>query len=62
MKEAERSNYLGGLIARTLCQDDYIDTLKITIRPSTEAKAVLLYDTEQCETQLYKNISGILKR
>ncbi|MGC4130158.1 MAG: toprim domain-containing protein, partial [Bergeyella sp.] len=57
-----KSNYVGSLIAGTLCQDDYTDTLGTHILPNTEGKAVLLYDTEQSETQLYKNISGILKR
>lgn len=57
-----KSNYVGSLISGTLCQDDYIDTLGTNILPNTEGKAVLLYDTEQSETQLYKNISGILKR
>ena len=57
-----KSNYVGSLIAGTLRQDDYIDTLGSNILPNTEGKAVLLYDTEQSETQLYKNISGILKR
>ncbi len=57
-----KSNYVGSLIAGTLSQDDYIDTLGTHIHPNTEGKAVLLYDTEQSETQLYKNISGILKR
>lgn len=57
-----KSNYVGSLIAGTLRQDDYIDTLGTKILPNTDSKAVLLYDTEQSETQLYKNISGILKR
>ena len=57
-----KSNYVGSLIAGTLRQDDYIDTLGTNILPNTDSKAVLLYDTEQSETQLYKNISGILKR
>jgi hypothetical protein len=34
-----------------------IDTLGINIQPNNEKKAILLYDTEQSETQLYKNIS-----
>ncbi|GEM52767.1 topoisomerase [Empedobacter brevis NBRC 14943 = ATCC 43319] len=57
-----KSNYVGSLISGTLQQDDYIDTLGTNILPNTDGKAVLLYDTEQSETQLYKNISGILKR
>ena len=57
-----KSNYVGSLIAGTLHQDGQIDTLGTHILPNIEGKAVLLYDTEQSENQLYKNISGILKR
>ena len=57
-----KSNYVGSLIAGTLHQDGQIDTLGTHILPNIEGKAVLLYDTEQSETQLYKNISGTLKR
>jgi hypothetical protein len=57
-----KSNYVGSIISGTLRQDDSIDTLGTHISPNTEGKAVLLYDTEQSENQLYKNISGILKR
>ena len=57
-----KSNYVGSLIAGTLCQEEYIDTLGTHILPNNEGKAVLLYDTEQSENQLYKNITGILKR
>jgi hypothetical protein len=39
-----------------------IDTLGTIIQRNDSNKAVLLYDTEQSEVQLYKNISGILKR
>ena len=39
-----------------------IDTLGTAILPNTAKKAVLLYDTEQSEVQLYKNIAGLLKR
>ncbi|MCQ4139551.1 toprim domain-containing protein [Chryseobacterium sp. EO14] len=57
-----KSNYVGSLIAGTLHQDGQIDTLGTHILPNIEGKAVLLYDTEQSENQLYKNIAGILKR
>ncbi|KAA6302061.1 MAG: hypothetical protein EZS26_001662 [Candidatus Ordinivivax streblomastigis] len=56
-----KSNYVGSLIAGTIRRTDKIDTLGTTILPDTANKAVLLYDTEQSEVQLYKNISGILK-
>jgi hypothetical protein len=58
-----KSNYVGSLIAGTVRDASFsIDTLGATILPNTANKAVLLYDTEQSEVQLYKNISGILKR
>ncbi|MDR2039741.1 MAG: toprim domain-containing protein, partial [Bacteroidales bacterium] len=58
-----KSNYVGSLIAGTVRNADFsIDTLGTAILPNTASKAVLLYDTEQSEVQLYKNISGILKR
>jgi hypothetical protein len=58
-----KSNYVGSLIAGTVRNAVFsIDTLGTTIQPNKDSKAVLLYDTEQSELQLYKNISGILKR
>ncbi|MDR2534102.1 MAG: toprim domain-containing protein [Tannerellaceae bacterium] len=57
-----KSNYVGSLIAGTIREKEDIDTLGSIIRRNRNDKAVLLYDTEQSETQLYKNISGILKR
>jgi hypothetical protein len=58
-----KSNYVGSLIAGTIRDASFsIDTLGTNIFPNTANEAVLLYDTEQSEVQLYKNISGILKR
>jgi len=57
-----KSNYAGSLIAGTIRVTDNINSLGTTILSNTENKAVLLYDTEQSEVQLYKNISNILKR
>ena len=58
-----KSNYVGSLIAGTLRNSlSSIDTLGTRVIPNVENRAVLLYDTEQSEVQLYKNISGILKR
>ncbi|GHV05980.1 topoisomerase [Bacteroidia bacterium] len=57
-----KSNYVGSLIAGTITQSDKTDTLGTTIQRNNTNKAVLLYDTEQSETQLYKNIAGILRR
>ncbi|MDR2805050.1 MAG: toprim domain-containing protein, partial [Dysgonamonadaceae bacterium] len=58
-----KSNYVGSLIAGTIRDTSFsVDTLGTTVQPDRDKKAVLLYDTEQSEVQLYKNISGILKR
>jgi hypothetical protein len=57
-----KSNYTGSLIAGTIRQSDSVDTLGTVVERNGANKAVLLYDTEQSETQLYKNISSILKR
>ncbi|MDR0505915.1 MAG: toprim domain-containing protein [Dysgonamonadaceae bacterium] len=57
-----KSNYVGSLIAGTITQSETVDTLGTTIQRNSTNKAVLLYDTEQSETQLYKNIAGILRR
>jgi hypothetical protein len=56
-----KSNFVGALIAGTITQNEKVDTLGINIRQNGTNKAVLLYDTEQSETQLYKNISAVLK-
>ena len=57
-----KSNFAGSLIAGTIGATDDIDTLGTVIQQNKTGKAILLYDTEQSEMQLYKNISGILKR
>ena len=58
-----KSNYTGSLIAGTIRDADIlVDTLGTDVNINIEKKAVLLYDTEQSETQLYKNILNILKR
>jgi hypothetical protein len=58
-----KSNYVGALIAGAVRNANFsIDTLGTAILPNIANKAVLLYDTEQSEVQLYKNIAGILRR
>ena len=58
-----KSNYAGAILAGTLSQEDYnVDTLGLDVQHNSMRKAVLLYDTEQSENQLYKNVSSILKR
>jgi hypothetical protein len=57
-----KSNYVGSLIAGTIREKENIDTLGTSVERNSANKAVLLYDTEQSEVQLYKNISGVLRR
>ena len=39
-----------------------VDALGVTLHENGRNKAVLFYDTEQSEVQLYKNISNLLRR
>ncbi|MDR0604246.1 MAG: toprim domain-containing protein [Bacteroidales bacterium] len=57
-----KSNYVGSLIAGAIRKLDTVDTLGTIIQANKSEKAILLYDTEQSEMQLYKNIASILKR
>lgn len=58
-----KSNYASAIISGTIVDEDFeADTLGLTINPNTTGKAVLLYDTEQSENQIYKNTLLMLKR
>lgn len=57
-----KSNYSGSLIAGAMSGQQMIDTLGTSVHPNRQNKAVLLYDTEQSEVQLYKNSLNIQKR
>lgn len=58
-----KSNYSVSLIAGAMRENQQsVDTLGAFISPNTQNKAVLLYDTEQSEVQLYKNSLNVLKR
>lgn len=59
-----KSNYVAALIAGAVKQEkeETIDTLGISIEGNPKGKAVLFYDTEQSEVQLYKNVSTLLRR
>ncbi|MDR3247118.1 MAG: toprim domain-containing protein [Prevotellaceae bacterium] len=59
-----KSNFVGALISGAIRKSDNVnvDTLGTRVYPNKENKAVLLYDTEQSEVQLYKNISNVLRR
>jgi hypothetical protein len=58
-----KSNYLSGIISGAIGeQGTEIDSLGAEIRRNINEKAVLFYDTEQSEDQLFKNFSFTLKR
>jgi hypothetical protein len=58
-----KSNYVASVISGAIRQQGLtIDNLGITISENIHQKAVLFYDTEQSEVQLYKNINNLLRR
>jgi len=58
-----KSNYVATIISGAIRQQGIrIDTLGITVSENLYQKAVLFYDTEQSEVQLYKNINNLLRR
>jgi hypothetical protein len=58
-----KTNYLGGILSGCIKPDGaVVDTLGTTVQENESQKAVLLYDTEQSEYQLYKNLTYIMKR
>lgn len=59
-----KSNYVAALIAGAVKPEnaESIDTLGVSIEGNPKGKAVLFYDTEQSEVQLYKNVSTLLRR
>ena len=58
-----KSNYVAAIVAGCICPVGAdVDTLGIQITANGRHKAVLLYDTEQSEVQLFKNVSNLLAR
>ena len=58
-----KSNYLGALLAGTIANpESEIETLGSDVKSNKNGRAVLFYDTEQSEAQLYKNVSQIVRR
>ncbi|NDW11998.1 bifunctional DNA primase/helicase [Bacteroides sp. 214] len=58
-----KSNYVAALVAGSIrLENIQVDTLGINVYENNKHKAVLLYDTEQSEVQLFKNVSNLLKR
>lgn len=56
-----KSNYVCSIISGAISEFKDIDTLGLTLSKSLN-KAVILYDTEQSQEHLYKNINTCLKR
>ncbi|MFR9542332.1 MAG: bifunctional DNA primase/helicase [Rikenellaceae bacterium] len=57
-----KSNYVASILSGSLSKVNDIDTLGLDVLQNKSKKAVLLYDTEQSEVQLYKNVSNLLRR
>ncbi len=58
-----KSNYVAAIVAGCICPAGAeVDTLGVQITANGRHKAVLLYDTEQSEVQLFKNVSNLLIR
>ena len=58
-----KTNFLGGILSGSIKPQGLdIDTLGMIVRENTSGQGVLLYDTEQSEFQLYKNMTYIVDR
>lgn len=58
-----KSNYTAALVAGAIQQKETnADLLGVRVEPNRKGRAVLLYDTEQSEQQLYKNTGRLLRR
>lgn len=58
-----KSNYASAIVSGTFVSEfSTTDTLGLEVQTNINGKAVLLYDTEQSENQLYKNTYLLLKR
>lgn len=59
-----KSNYIASMIAGSLQtkNQNEIDTLGLEITPNYNQDAILYYDTEQSEVQLFKNVNNLLRR
>ena len=58
-----KSNYTAALVAGAIQEKETdTDLLGVRVEPNRKKRAVLLYDTEQSEQQLYKNTGRLLRR
>ena len=58
-----KSNYVAALLAGSVRGENIrVDTLGVDVAANGKHKAVLLYDTEQSEVQLFNNVVNLLRR
>ena len=57
-----KSNFISGAISGCLNPTKEVDTLGMVIQENRKSKAVIIYDTEQSEHQLHKNIDSVRRR
>ncbi len=58
-----KSNFLGGMLAGAMAsKNQKVDSLGTQVLSNYYGKAILYFDTEQSEDQLYRNLTYILKR
>lgn len=58
-----KSSFVAALVAGAISDGIFdVDTLGATVTPNKKNKAVLFYDTEQSEVQLYNNLETMMKR
>lgn len=58
-----KSNFLGGMLAGAMAsKNQKVDSLGTQVLSNYYGKAILYFDTEQSEDQLYSNLTYILKR
>jgi hypothetical protein len=59
-----KSHYVSAIISGAIANNplDKERTLGLSVSPNKSRKAVLLFDTEQSESQLYKNVTKALRR
>jgi hypothetical protein len=58
-----KTNYLGGIISGAIRKpSETVDSLGTWVQCNAQGKSVILYDTEQSDHQLHKNLTYILNR
>ncbi len=58
-----KSNFVGALIAGAIAsQGRKVDTLGVTIKYNSRNLPIILYDTEQSESQVFKNGENLIRR